>query len=216
MTELKDVEAEPRGRRHRAGRADGGVRGARAARGRDARRRGVRPRADAGGDPGDQRARREAGKPAWELAAAAEERIAHRARRASSPRATCARRSASSRSRRATRGSTRSARASPSELAEEAQQIGVEIDPHELKEIFFNLESKIVRGQILDGEPRIDGRDTRTVRPITIARRRAAARPRLGAVHPRRNPGAGDRDARHRARRADHRRACRASTASAS
>jgi polyribonucleotide nucleotidyltransferase len=31
-----------------------------------------------------------------------------------------------------------------------------------------NLEAKIVRNQILDGEPRIDGRDTRTVRPITI------------------------------------------------
>jgi polyribonucleotide nucleotidyltransferase len=34
--------------------------------------------------------------------------------------------------------------------------------------LFGDLESKIVRGQILDGEPRIDGRDTRTVRPITI------------------------------------------------
>src|SRR5205814_1504790 len=34
--------------------------------------------------------------------------------------------------------------------------------------IFFNLESKIVRSQILDGEPRIDGRDTRTVRPISV------------------------------------------------
>lgn len=32
----------------------------------------------------------------------------------------------------------------------------------------FDLEAKIVRSQILDGEPRIDGRDTRTVRPITI------------------------------------------------
>jgi polyribonucleotide nucleotidyltransferase len=37
-----------------------------------------------------------------------------------------------------------------------------------VKDAFFNLESKIVRGQILDGEPRIDGRDTRTVRPITV------------------------------------------------
>ena len=37
-----------------------------------------------------------------------------------------------------------------------------------MKDIFFNLESKIVRSQILDGEPRIDGRDTRTVRPIDI------------------------------------------------
>jgi polyribonucleotide nucleotidyltransferase len=32
----------------------------------------------------------------------------------------------------------------------------------------FDLEAKIVRSQILDGEPRIDGRDTRTVRPIVI------------------------------------------------
>ena len=37
-----------------------------------------------------------------------------------------------------------------------------------VKEICFALESKIVRGQILNGEPRIDGRDTRTVRPISI------------------------------------------------
>jgi polyribonucleotide nucleotidyltransferase len=32
----------------------------------------------------------------------------------------------------------------------------------------FDLEAKIVRSQILAGEPRIDGRDTRTVRPIVI------------------------------------------------
>jgi polyribonucleotide nucleotidyltransferase len=37
-----------------------------------------------------------------------------------------------------------------------------------VKEVCFALESKIVRTQILDGEPRIDGRNTRTVRPITI------------------------------------------------
>ncbi|WP_319237454.1 polyribonucleotide nucleotidyltransferase [uncultured Propionivibrio sp.] len=34
--------------------------------------------------------------------------------------------------------------------------------------LFFDLESRIVRGRILAGEPRIDGRDTRTVRPIAI------------------------------------------------
>jgi polyribonucleotide nucleotidyltransferase len=34
--------------------------------------------------------------------------------------------------------------------------------------IAFDLEAKIVRQQILAGEARIDGRDTRTVRPITI------------------------------------------------
>ncbi len=37
-----------------------------------------------------------------------------------------------------------------------------------LNDLFGTLEAKIVRGQILSGEPRIDGRDTRTVRPITI------------------------------------------------
>ncbi len=41
-------------------------------------------------------------------------------------------------------------------------------DANAVKETCFALESKIVRGQILNGEPRIDGRDTRTVRPITI------------------------------------------------
>lgn len=38
----------------------------------------------------------------------------------------------------------------------------------EVDNIVFALESEIVRGQILNGEPRIDGRDTRTVRPIEI------------------------------------------------
>ncbi|HVS25858.1 MAG TPA: polyribonucleotide nucleotidyltransferase [Burkholderiales bacterium] len=37
-----------------------------------------------------------------------------------------------------------------------------------LKTIIGDLEARIVRNQILNGEPRIDGRDTRTVRPITI------------------------------------------------
>ena len=37
-----------------------------------------------------------------------------------------------------------------------------------VKNIFKSVEKKVVRGRILAGEPRIDGRDTRTVRPITI------------------------------------------------
>jgi polyribonucleotide nucleotidyltransferase len=41
-------------------------------------------------------------------------------------------------------------------------------DANTVKDLCFAVESKIVRNQILDGEPRIDGRDTRTVRPITI------------------------------------------------
>jgi polyribonucleotide nucleotidyltransferase len=37
-----------------------------------------------------------------------------------------------------------------------------------VNDLFMALEAKIVRGQILSGQPRIDGRDTRTVRQITI------------------------------------------------
>ncbi|WP_107688377.1 polyribonucleotide nucleotidyltransferase [Neisseria wadsworthii] len=39
---------------------------------------------------------------------------------------------------------------------------------NQIKGIFKQLEADVVRGQILDGQPRIDGRDTRTVRPINI------------------------------------------------
>ncbi|MCM0043720.1 MAG: polyribonucleotide nucleotidyltransferase [Burkholderiaceae bacterium] len=49
-----------------------------------------------------------------------------------------------------------------------AEEMPEGVDSAELGDIMFGLESKIVRSQILDGEPRIDGRDTRTVRPITI------------------------------------------------
>ncbi len=41
-------------------------------------------------------------------------------------------------------------------------------DVQTVKKACFDLESKIVRTRILNGEPRIDGRDTRTVRPISI------------------------------------------------
>ncbi len=41
-------------------------------------------------------------------------------------------------------------------------------ESNQVKDLLFNLEAKIVRNQILDGDPRIDGRDTRTVRPISI------------------------------------------------
>jgi len=41
-------------------------------------------------------------------------------------------------------------------------------DANTIKNLFFDVEAKIVRSRILGGEPRIDGRDTRTVRPIAI------------------------------------------------
>ncbi|NOT14494.1 MAG: polyribonucleotide nucleotidyltransferase [Methylotenera sp.] len=42
------------------------------------------------------------------------------------------------------------------------------LEANKIKDEFFKLEAKTVRSQILNGEPRIDGRDTRTVRPISI------------------------------------------------
>ncbi|MDO8414265.1 MAG: polyribonucleotide nucleotidyltransferase [Gallionellaceae bacterium] len=48
-------------------------------------------------------------------------------------------------------------------LAEDAT-----LSKNHINDLFSALEAKIVRGQILNGDPRIDGRDTRTVRPITI------------------------------------------------
>jgi len=41
-------------------------------------------------------------------------------------------------------------------------------DANTVGNYFFELEAATVRGRILAGEPRIDGRDTRTVRPIAI------------------------------------------------
>ena len=54
-------------------------------------------------------------------------------------------------------------------LAEQAAAAGTtKPDSVDVGNILFDMEAKIVRSQILNGEPRIDGRDTRTVRPITI------------------------------------------------
>jgi polyribonucleotide nucleotidyltransferase len=54
-------------------------------------------------------------------------------------------------------------------LIEDANSAGEpKPDDNTVDGILFDLQAKIVRSQILDGEPRIDGRDTRTVRPIAI------------------------------------------------
>ncbi len=52
---------------------------------------------------------------------------------------------------------------------------GLTFDTVKVEGLLFDIESRIVRSQILSGEPRIDGRDTRTVRPIEI---RAGVLPR--------------------------------------
>ncbi len=54
-------------------------------------------------------------------------------------------------------------------LADDAASKGESApDSTEVGNLLFELQSRIVRSQILSGEPRIDGRDTRTVRPIAI------------------------------------------------
>ncbi|HEX2547115.1 MAG TPA: polyribonucleotide nucleotidyltransferase, partial [Ramlibacter sp.] len=47
-------------------------------------------------------------------------------------------------------------------------ELGSDVDGVEVENLLFEIESRVVRSQILSGEPRIDGRDTRTVRPIEI------------------------------------------------
>jgi len=53
-------------------------------------------------------------------------------------------------------------------IAESAASSGASVDGNLVSETLFSLEANVVRSQILNGEPRIDGRDTRTVRPISI------------------------------------------------
>ena len=58
---------------------------------------------------------------------------------------------------------------------ETSEDENVILDEAQISNILHSLESKVVRRKILSGEPRIDGRDTRTVRPIEI---RAGVLPR--------------------------------------
>lgn len=55
-------------------------------------------------------------------------------------------------------------------LKKDAEAAGAEptFDQNEVDGILFEMEALLVRDRILRGEPRIDGRDTRTVRPIEI------------------------------------------------
>jgi polyribonucleotide nucleotidyltransferase len=106
---------------------------------------------------------RDAGKPAWEWTAAAKDEafIGKVASLAEQPlREAYQIRSKQARTQ-ATRGVTSAAIAAlQNEIAD--------FDKVKLENVLFDIEAKIVRSQILSGEPRIDGRDTRTVRPIEI------------------------------------------------
>jgi len=111
---------------------------------------------------------REAGKPAWDWQSAPKNevllsRIVNLA--GSDVRAAYQIRSKQARSQRISEIEAQTA----STLITEATETGnAPPDPNEVGAILFDLQAKLVRSQILDGEPRIDGRDTRTVRPIEI------------------------------------------------
>jgi polyribonucleotide nucleotidyltransferase len=106
---------------------------------------------------------RDAGKPAWEWAAAPKDEafIGKVAALAEQP----LREAYQIRSKQARTQATRGvASAAVAALQNEI----ADFDKVKLENVLFDIEAKIVRSQILSGEPRIDGRDTRTVRPIEI------------------------------------------------
>jgi polyribonucleotide nucleotidyltransferase len=106
---------------------------------------------------------RDAGKPAWDWVAAAKDEpfIAKVAALAEGP----LREAYQIRSKQARTQATRAVTAA---TIASLQGEGVVFDKVALDNVLFEIEAKIVRSQILAGEPRIDGRDTRTVRAIEI------------------------------------------------
>ena len=106
---------------------------------------------------------RDAGKPAWDWVAPAKDEpfIAKIAALAEQP----LRDAYQIRSKQARTQATRAVTAA---TVASLQGEGVAFDKVALDNVLFDIEARIVRSQILAGEPRIDGRDTRTVRAIEI------------------------------------------------
>ena len=63
---------------------------------------------------------------------------------------------------------TQACRTAYAEVMADLKAQGTEFDSVKVESMLFDIEAGLVRSQILAGEPRIDGRDTRTVRPIEI------------------------------------------------
>jgi polyribonucleotide nucleotidyltransferase len=63
---------------------------------------------------------------------------------------------------------THACRTAYAEVMADLKAAGTEFDSVKVESMLFDIEAGLVRSQILAGEPRIDGRDTRTVRPIEI------------------------------------------------
>jgi polyribonucleotide nucleotidyltransferase len=106
---------------------------------------------------------RDAGKPSWEWVAPAKDEafIAKVVALAEQP----LRDAYQIRSKQARTQATRAVTAG---TVAALQAEGATFDKVHLDNVLFDIEARIVRSQILAGEPRIDGRDTRTVRQIEI------------------------------------------------
>jgi polyribonucleotide nucleotidyltransferase len=63
---------------------------------------------------------------------------------------------------------TQACRAAYADVMSALKAEAAAFDAVKVEGMLFDIEARIVRSQILAGEPRIDGRDTRTVRPIAI------------------------------------------------
>ena len=106
---------------------------------------------------------REAGKPAWNWTAPAKnEPLIAKVTELAEPLLRAAYQIRSKQAR------TEACRAAYANVKDGLKSAGVEFDGVEVDNFLFEIEARIVRGQILAGEPRIDGRDTRTVRAIEI------------------------------------------------
>jgi polyribonucleotide nucleotidyltransferase len=106
---------------------------------------------------------REAGKPVWDWQAPArDEAFESKVRQAAEEKIRAAYQIRSKQAR------TQALRDAGASIQAELKAQGVEFDPVKVENLVFEIESRVVRSQILSGEPRIDGRDTRTVRPIEI------------------------------------------------
>ncbi|ROZ71548.1 polyribonucleotide nucleotidyltransferase [Ramlibacter sp. WS9] len=106
---------------------------------------------------------RDAGKPVWEWQAPAkDEAFIAKVNGIAEPKLRAVYQIRSKQAR------TQALREANASIVEALKADGGEFDSGKLGDLLFAVEAKIVRDQILAGEPRIDGRDTRTVRPIEI------------------------------------------------
>ncbi len=106
---------------------------------------------------------REAGKPVWDWQAPAkDEAFIARVTQLAEEKLRAAYQIRSKQAR------TQALREASASVLQGLKDSGAEFDAVKVESLMFDIEAQIVRSQILAGEPRIDGRDTRTVRPIEI------------------------------------------------